>query len=265
MAGFALFSLQCPSLRDFDKQRAEGHLKTIYSMERAPCDSYRREMLDPVAPASLRPWFKGVFWQLQRGKALEEMVFLQGGSVRALDGTGVFSSKTMHGQSCLEKPHRDGSITYAPHLLGAARIPPDRREGMPLMPEAMIKHDGSEKTAGERKAAKRFMAKWRQDHPHLGCIVTEDGLRANAPPIETLHDYGCHSLLGVKEGDQGSRFAQVQAAEQAGRVRHYERPDRAAGIAPRFRFSHDRPLNESRSDGRVNFIESWEVSQDPGQ
>jgi hypothetical protein len=36
-----------------------------------------RERLDPVAPASLRPLFKGVFRQLQRGKALEEMVFLQ--------------------------------------------------------------------------------------------------------------------------------------------------------------------------------------------
>jgi hypothetical protein len=30
MAGFAMFSLKCPSLLDFDKQRAEGNLKTIY-------------------------------------------------------------------------------------------------------------------------------------------------------------------------------------------------------------------------------------------
>jgi hypothetical protein len=88
MAGFAMFSLTCPSLLDFDKQRAEGNLKTIYRIARAPCDSYRRERLDPVAPASLRPLFKGVFRQLQRGKALEEMVFLQGCYLLALDGTG---------------------------------------------------------------------------------------------------------------------------------------------------------------------------------
>ena len=75
MAGFAMFSLKCPSLLDFDKQRAEGNLKTIYRIERAPCDSSMRERLDPVAPASLRPLFKGVLRQLQRGKALEEMVW----------------------------------------------------------------------------------------------------------------------------------------------------------------------------------------------
>jgi hypothetical protein len=265
MAGFAMFSLTCPSLLDFDKQRAEGNLQTIYRIERAPCDSSMRELLDPVAPASLRPLFTGVFRQRQRGKALEEMVCLPGGYVLTLDGTGYVSSTTIHGQSCLEKHHRDGSITYAHQLLGAARMHPDRREVIPLRPEAMIKHDGREKNAGERKAAKRFMATLRQDPPPLGCIVTEDGLSANAPHIDTLHDDGCHSLLGVKEGDHGSLFAQVQAAEQAGRVRHDARPDRAAGMAHRFRLINDMPLNESRSDVRVNCIESWEVSQDPVQ
>jgi len=230
MAGFAMFSLKCPSLLDFDKQRAEGNLKTIYRIARAPCDSYMREMLDPVAPESLRPLFKGVFRQLQRGKALEAMVFFKGCYLLALDGTGYFSSKTIHCPSCLEKHHRDGSITYSHHLLGAALIHPDRREVIPLMPEAIIKPDGSEKNDCERNAAKRFLAKLRHDHPHLGFIVTEDGLSSNAPHIETLHDAGCHYILGVKEGDHSYLFAQVRAAEHVGRVSHYERHDRAAGL-----------------------------------
>src|SRR2546426_4026982 len=50
---------------------------------------------------------------------------------------------------------------------------PDRREVIPLMPEPIVKHDGSEKNDGERHAATRFIAKVRQDHPHLGFIVTE--------------------------------------------------------------------------------------------
>ena len=262
MAGFAMFSLTCPSLLDFDKQRAEGNVKTIYRMARAPCDSSMRERLDPVAPESLRPLFQGVFRQLQRGKALEEMVFFKGCYLLALDGTGYFASKTIHCQSCLAKHHRDGSITYAHQLLGAALIHPDRREVIPLMPEAIITHDGSEKNDGERHAAKRFMATLRQDHPHLGFSVTEDGLSSNAPHIETLRDYGCHSILGVKEGDHGSLFAQVQAAAHAGRVRHYARHDRATGSAHRFRFLNDMPLNESRPDVRVNCIEYGEVSQD---
>src|SRR5438132_13845957 len=98
----------------------------------------------------------------------------------------------IHCASCLEQHHRNGTITYAHQLLGAALIHPDRREVIPLMPEAIIKHDGSEKNDCERNAAKRFITKLRHDHPHLGFIITEDGLSSNAPHIETLHDYGCH-------------------------------------------------------------------------
>jgi hypothetical protein len=261
MSGFAMFSLKCPSLLDFDKQRAEANLKTIYGIACAPCDSYLREMLDPASPESLRPSFKAVFGRLQRGKALEEMVFFKGCYLLALDGTGYFSSKKVHCPSCLEKHHRDGSITYAHQMLGAALIHPDRREVIPLMPEPIIKQDGTEKNDCERNAAKRFIAKLRQDHPHLQCIVTEDGLSSNAPHIETLHDSGFHYILGVKEGDHAYLFEQVRAAEEAGRVTYYERHDRLAGIEHQFRFVNDMPLNESRPDVRVNFIEYWEVSE----
>jgi hypothetical protein len=262
MSGFAMFSLKCSSLLDYDKQRADANLKTIYGIQCPPCDSYRREVLDPLAPESLRPSFKAAFRQLQRGKALEEMVFFKGCYLLALDGTGYFSSKKIHCQSCLEKHHRDGSTTYSHQMLGAALIHPDRREVIPLMPEPIVKQDGTEKNDCERNAAKRFMAKLRQDHPHLQFIVTEDGLSSNAPHIETLHDYACHYILGVKEGDHAYLFEQVQVAEQEGRVTHYERRDRGAGIVHQFRFINDMPLNAARSDVRVNFIEYWEVSQD---
>src|SRR6266436_9015546 len=88
MSAFAMFSLKAPSLLAFDKQRAEGNLHTIYGIARVPCDTYMRERLDPVSPESLRPSFKRVFRQLQRGKALEPVTFLEGHYLVALDGTG---------------------------------------------------------------------------------------------------------------------------------------------------------------------------------
>ena len=51
----------------------------------------------------------------------------------------------------------------------------------------------------------------------------------------------------------------MQAAEQAGRVTFYERHIRAARVRHRFRFVNDVPLNASNVDGRVNFIEYWEM------
>jgi hypothetical protein len=55
MSAFAMFSLKSPSLLAFDKQRAEGNLRTIYGIERVPCDTQMRERLDPVSPESLHP------------------------------------------------------------------------------------------------------------------------------------------------------------------------------------------------------------------
>ena len=265
MSAFAMFSLKSPSLLAFDKERAEGNLHTIYGMERVPCDTRMREILDPVSPKVLRLVFKSVFRQLQRGKALEPMVFLEGYYLLALDGTGYFSSKTIHCASCLQKVHRNGSITYAHQMLGAAIIHPDMRTVIPLMPEPIVKHDGMDKNDCERNAAKRFVTKLRQDHPHLKFIVTEDSLSSNAPHIETLQVHGLHYILGVKEGDHASLFEQVQAAEHAGRVTAYERHDRAAGLVHRFRFVNDVPLNASHADMRVNFMEYWEMSDDKVQ
>src|SRR6266705_2095348 len=265
MSAFALFSLKSPSLLAFDKERTEGNLGTIYSIARVPCDTQMRERLDPVSPESLRPSFTLVFRQLQRGKALEPMAFLDGHYLVALDGTGYFSSQTIHCASCLHKVHRNGSITYYHQMLGAAIIHPDCREVIPLMPEPIVQQDGTDKNDCERNAAKRFLVKLRQDHPHLKFIVTEDSLSSNAPHIETLHAHGLHYILGVKEGDHTYLFQQVQAAEHAGRVTYYERHDRAAGVVHRFRFVNDMPLNAAHTDVRVHFIEYWEVGDDKVQ
>jgi hypothetical protein len=141
-------------------------------------------------------------------------------------------------------------------------VHPDVRAVIPLMPEAIVKHDGTDKNAGERHAAKRFVAKLRKDHPHLKCIVTEDSLSSNVPHIETLQDHDLHSILGVKEGDHASLFKQVQAAEHAGRVTDDERHDRAAGLVHRLRCINQVPLNASNSEGRVNCIAYWEIGDD---
>ena len=206
MSAFAMFSLKAPSLLAFDKERAEGNVHTIYGIQHVPSDTYMRERLDPVSPKWLRPVFTSVFRQLQRGKALEPMVFLDGHYLLALDGTGYFSSQTMHCASCLQKVHRNGAITYFHQMLGAAILHPDMRAVIPLMPEPIVQHDGMDKNDCERHAAKRFVAKLRQDHPHLKCIVTEESLSSNAPHIETLQHHALHSILGLKEGDHTFLF-----------------------------------------------------------
>jgi hypothetical protein len=265
MSAFALFALKSPSLLACDQERTEGNLQRVYGIERVPCDTAMREILDPVEPEFLRPLFTHVFRALQRGKVLEEMVFVEGHYLLALDGTGYFSSRQIHCASCLERHHRNGTITYAHQILGAALIHPDRREVIPLMPEPIVTQDGTEKNDCERNAAQRLITKLRQDHPHLKWIVTEDSLSSNAPHIQMLQDHHLHYILGVKEGDHAYLFKHVAAAEQAGRVTCYERNDSETGLRHRFRFVSDMPLNEAHAALRVNFLECWEEDGDQVQ
>jgi len=258
-SAFAMFSLKAPSLLAFEKERAEGHLHTIYGIARVPCDTHMRTILAPVSPKGVRPGFTNVLRQLQRGKALEPLVVLAGYSLLALDGTEYFASQTIPCAACLQKVHRNGAITYFQQMVGAAMIPPDRREVIPLRPEPIVKHDGTDKNDWERHAAKRFVAKVRQDQPHLKVISTEARLSSNAPPRETLPAHGLHYILGVKEGDHAYLLQPVQAAEPTGRVTSSARHDRAAGVSHRFRFVHDMPRNASNPHGRVNCGEYWEL------
>ena len=144
MSGFAMFSLKDPSLLAFDERRGvDQNLRNIYNIEKVPCDTQMRTILDEVNPEKLRVPFKGPFRQLQRGKALERMVFFEGCYLLSLDGTGFFPSKKLHSNICLEKVNKKtGVVTYHLQMLGAAIIHPDFKEAIPLAPEFISKQDG---------------------------------------------------------------------------------------------------------------------------
>lgn len=262
LSAFALFSLKDPSLLAFDARRTDENLKRLYGIGKVPSDTTMRETLDPLDPDWLRPAFNAMFRQLQRGKALEPMVFYQGGYLLALDGTGYFSSPTIHCDSCLEKKNsKTGEVTYAHQMLGACLVHPDFREVIPLAPEPIIKQDGTTKNDCERNASKRLLRKIRCEHPHLSLIVVEDGLASNAPHIREILDLDMHFILGVKPGDHGFLFEKLIAAYDEDRVttlRGRTKDNRAYELS----FVNGLPLNESNQDLLVNFLQYSECDSD---
>jgi hypothetical protein len=265
MSAFAMFSLKDSSLLEFDERRAkDGNLKQIYGLEDVPGDTQLRTILDPVSPEEIKPLYKGVFEQLERGKGLEEMVYFGKYYLVSVDGTGYFSSKEIHCDACLtRKNSKTGEITYSHQLLGAAIVHPDVKEVIPLAPEPIIKQDGETKNDCERNAANRLLAQIRQDHPDLPFIIIEDGLSSNAPHIRELKKHNLRFISGVKEGDHRFLFDAVNAAQEKGETINYEY--REGGITHRFRFINQVPLNESNQDVLVNFVEYWEIDGDKVQ
>src|SRR3954452_10599581 len=194
MSGFAVFALKESSLLAFQERLKDSNLRTIYGLEHVPCDTQLRTILDPTDPECLRPCFTDVFRQLQRGKVLEPFVFYQGCYLLSVDGSQYFSSEKVHCASCLEKHHHNGKVTYSHQLLTGALVHPDFAEVIPVAPEPIIQQDGVTKNDCERSAGKRFMAQFRQDHPHLPVIVVEDGLSSNGPHIEDLKRHRMHFI-----------------------------------------------------------------------
>ncbi len=268
MAGFAMFALKDPSLLAFDERRkkAPHNLMTIYGMGSIPCDTTMREILDGVDPDNLRPLFKDAFRLLQRGKALEQMVFMQDCYLLNLDGTGYFSSSALHSDACMKKVHASGKITYYLQTIGAAIVHPDFKVVIPLCPEILKKQDGETKMDCERNGVRRFLGKFRKDHPHLKIIVNEDALGSNAPHIDDIEQYNCHYILGVKEGDHKFLFQHVDQAIEDGEVVEISLADeKKKDITHYFRIIYDVPLNKSNQDRKVTFIEYWEENARTGK
>jgi hypothetical protein len=259
LSGFALFALKNPSLLAFDQRRPEPeNLRTVFRIEQIPSDTQMRTILDEVDPEGFRAIYKEMFRAVQRGKALAAYQIMGKHYRVSLDGTGYFSSKQIHCANCLVKKLRNGETLYHHQMLGAAIIHPELKTVLPLMPEPIIKQDGDKKNDCERNAAKRFLEKFRQDHPKLPVIITEDALSSNAPHIAELKKHNLRFILGVKESDHAFLFEQAAQAHQAGRGGVYECSK--DGKLHRFRFVNQIPLNASHPDLLVNLLEYWEIT-----
>lgn len=120
MSGLAMFSLKFPSLLKFDENKAEleikHNLRTLYNVEQTPSDTYMRERCDEVEPSEVRKAFKAVFACVQRGKGLESFEYLDNHYLLAGDGTGFFSSDSVHCKNCCTKHYNQCHIEIQGHI-----------------------------------------------------------------------------------------------------------------------------------------------------
>ena len=273
MSALAISWFKYPSLLEFDRSiRGDGtlsddetavrNLKALFGVRKVPCDSARREHLDRTAPSLLHKAFKLLFAAFQRGGELSAYAVLGGYHLVSVDGTGLFSSKTVHCEQCNVKQHKNGSRTYCHQMLGAAVVHPTIREVVPLAPEPILKGDGHSKNDCERNASKRLLRDFRREHPHLKTIIVEDGLASNGPHIELLRELGLSFILGAKPGGHGALFEFVDGVERlpgqptqgAHRLEVEEN-----GALHRLRYLNAVPLNDTHPDLEVNFLEYREM------
>ena len=179
---------------------------------------------------------------------LKRFVYLDGHYLLSLDVTTDFSSSEIDCSSCLEKHHRNGSVTYSHQLLGATLVHPDLKEVVPLAPEPIIQQDGQAKNDCERNATRRWLKRFRQEHPHLPVIVVEDALMARRPPPRDLRE-APGALHHWCQARATTRFCldHLRTLHEAGQMQVLTLEDPATGVVHHFRFCNGVPLNEFRT------------------
>lgn len=253
MSALAVFGLKFPSLLQFDNGLddpvVKHNIRTLYRVKNAPSDTYMRERLDRLDPQLLRSAFTKIFSLIQRGKVIEDYAFLDDCVLVACDGTGMFSSDTVHCDNCCVKHHKDGTITYYHQMLAGVLIHPDHREVFPFCPEPISKADGATKNDCEQNAFGRFFHQFSREHPRLKAIFTCDALSAKVPYLRPVVENGDHFIVGVNPTGNPSLFSWLKGVELI--------TDKVSlrGEVLELSFCNKIPLNDSHHDFEVNFVD----------
>lgn len=256
MSAFAMFTFKFPSLLQFDKKRTEDsvffhNLKRLFKILTVPCDTYMRKRLDVLNPRLLRSAYTSLFALLQRSNILLSFRFFKDFYLISLDGTGIFSSPTIHCHHCCVKEHHNGSMTYYHQMLSAALVHPDQKVVYPFCPEPIMKTDGTTKNDCERNAAKRWVEDFRREHPHLKTVILADGLSSNEPFISILKHHHLSYILVCKEGDHAYLTDWVNNADAEDKPTFTET---SKGVTSTYSYMRDVPLNEAKEACRVTVV-----------
>ena len=230
----AMFVLKSPSLLHFEEEaRADTVLgrnpRRLFRVEEVPSDETIRKRLDRVSPSKLQGIFKRLFARVQRTKLLEQYRVLEGSYVLAVDGTGVYHSNRIRCDRCCERRHSQGRISYYHEMVMGAVVHPDKHPVLfPSGPEFVANSDGWTKNDCEYHAIRRYLARFRREHPKLGTIVVMDALHANTPMVNLLRDLNLRFVLVVKETSQSTVYENFLAGVrerisdpgEEGRARH---------------------------------------------
>jgi hypothetical protein len=265
MSGLAVFHLKYPSLLQFEQARLNEprirkNLKTLYGIDRAPCDTQLRERLDEESTKPVRYAVKALVNRLQRTKALETMKFLDEYYLVAGDATGFYTSNKVKCNHCCTKVHNRGKeneyTEYTHQMLVGSIVHPNVKTVFPLGFEPIERGDGSVKNDCEQNAGKRWIDNFRQDHPKLNVIFLGDGLYSKGPFIQKLMVKNMRYILVAKPDDHKALYDYFWAGEGDDIV---DMTITRESITTRYRFMHNVPLNDTHPDLKVTVVYSEET------
>ena len=210
--------------------------------------------MDEVATKELKKFFRPYIQEIDNQGVLDDYECLDGYVLIPIDGTGYFSSKEIHCDQCLEKHHKDGTITYHHSALGACIVAPGQSEVFPVGIEDIAKQDGQTKNDCELNAGKRFIPQIVEVLGQRKFILGGDAIYANGPIIRLISEQkqDIKFIFNVKPGSQAYLFLQFERLEQQGKVQVFS--TQSGNKKYITKYANNLILNGENQDILVNFI-----------
>ena len=228
-------------------------MATVYGITDIPSDNGLRKVLDRVEPDELRGGFSLLFNHTLRTGVLKDYRYWRDYLAVSIDGVQHFQSKKVSCAHCLQRRHRDGSVSNYHSLLSAAIVCPGQREAFPLDHEPIITQDGSTKNDCERNAAHRLLARLQSVHGQQNMLLTMDALYSCNPIVQIIERQpNWRYVIGVTEPGHAHLFEQFDQLNEQGKVhwRELRLDDGHYSIG----YVNKLALNASSPDTKVNMV-----------
>ena len=225
MSGFAMMFFQHSSLLEFQRKmkqrRGRCNLETIFGVHEVPSDTQMREILDGVPLELLRQVLPELFEKVRRvgwGKDFKSTVpsgFHQGDYYTAmLDGSDYFHATNVQCPGCLQRTDTGGEVHFRHTVVSATLVKAGSHRVLPLDVEEVRNSDGQDKQDCEVNAAKRLLARLRQEHPQMPLLIGGDDLYCHEPFLAQVRDLGLHHVLVCKPTSPLELYEWVEEMER---------------------------------------------------
>lgn len=259
MSAFATFHCQSPSFLAHQHLMQQAHdfnnATTVFGVNELPTDNQIRNVLDEVDPQLLHPIYQRTFAYLQEQGQVESFRSFANTLLVALDGTGYFSSESIHCKSCSVARHRDGRVSYTHSVLMAALVAPGRSEVIALEPEFIAPQDHKKAQDCELEAAKRWITTFGPRYSSLAVTLLADALHGCTPIIRLALQQELNYLIVAKPTSNKYLYQELQSLEQLGELQQLSR-SRWTG-RQRQQLSYQYVNDVSLSDGTDTIQVNW--------
>ena len=261
LSAFAVFFTQSPSFLEAQKvmrsNKGEDNAKSLFKIERIPCDNHIRNILDEVPASEVFSLFPAVLNHPAMTKPVDDFRYLSDQLLIALDGVRSFSSNNLSCPKCSTQTHSNGETTYSHSMVSATIVHPDKADVLPLIPSFIEPQDGHEKQDCEREASKRWMLGIGAQYAQLGATLLGDDLYCCEPICKLAISQGFHFIFTCKPDSHKCLYEYVDSLEKGKGITHVEK---VVGTIKgrqcwRFRYVNGVPIKDGSKALQVNWCE----------